>query len=498
MLLTTPIWLFALAAIGIPVLIHLWNIRPGKTLKVGSIALFTESSPKSSRSFKLMDILLLILRCLMLILLALILAAPFLQRHLNITKAKGWVLMPKPYFSETYSRFEHKIDSLVKEGYEVHYFNTGFQKTNTDSLLKGGDYIDERSNTTPVNYRALTRLLSKKVPASTAVEIFTPGYIGSFTGTKPQTNLHINWHTYTPVDSVRTWPAAAWLTTNGTIRIMQGTSSPSGTGYQYIDIKNGGQNGSAYQLSMEHGVPVVSSDKQKISVDTATQRIAIYSDKDAGDAGYLKAALSAIAQLTQRKATIRQYTSLQNIPAGQNWLFCLSDRAITQTAALKAKNIFRYEAGKTIIADSWINNTANYTLSQGAVKIPLHKTIDAKPLGDVLWTDGFGKPVLSKNGDIYHFYSHFNPAWNDLVWSDEFPKWLMAFMQPTVKANDIYDRRIISPEQVQPIFMADADKITDAQYQNISLVNYLWMILAIIFITERWLATRNKPIQTNG
>jgi hypothetical protein len=35
MLLTTPIWLFALAAIGIPVMIHLWNIKPGKTLEGG-------------------------------------------------------------------------------------------------------------------------------------------------------------------------------------------------------------------------------------------------------------------------------------------------------------------------------------------------------------------------------------------------------------------------------------------------------------------------------
>jgi hypothetical protein len=41
---------------------------------VGSISLFSESSPKSSRSFKLLDILLLLLRCLLLTLLAFLLA----------------------------------------------------------------------------------------------------------------------------------------------------------------------------------------------------------------------------------------------------------------------------------------------------------------------------------------------------------------------------------------------------------------------------------------
>jgi UDP-N-acetylglucosamine:LPS N-acetylglucosamine transferase len=57
---------FALAALSIPVIIHLWNIRPGKTLKVGSISLITEASKSTKRSFKLLDILLLIIRCLLL------------------------------------------------------------------------------------------------------------------------------------------------------------------------------------------------------------------------------------------------------------------------------------------------------------------------------------------------------------------------------------------------------------------------------------------------
>src|SRR5476651_1205398 len=105
MLLVSPIWLFALAAIGIPVIIHLWNIRQGKTLKVGSIALFTQSSPKSSRSFKLMDVLLLLLRCLLLILLAILLAMPLWQQHLQNTKAKGWLLIPKEHLTQAYQHF---------------------------------------------------------------------------------------------------------------------------------------------------------------------------------------------------------------------------------------------------------------------------------------------------------------------------------------------------------------------------------------------------------
>src|ERR1700748_1200800 len=95
MTLLNPIWLSALAALVIPVVIHLWNIRPGKTLKVGSIALMEASEQKSSRSIKLSDLLLLLVRCLLLALVAFILSAPFLQRYINSGSIKGWLLIPK-------------------------------------------------------------------------------------------------------------------------------------------------------------------------------------------------------------------------------------------------------------------------------------------------------------------------------------------------------------------------------------------------------------------
>ena len=130
-----PIWFTALAALSIPVVIHLWNIRPGKTLKVGSISIFEKASPASSRSLKLLDILLLILRCLLLAVVALLLAAPFWQQKAN-TSAKGWVLIPRIYFKQAYHQYKNKIDSLDKKGYEFHYFDAGFPKEKLDELQK--------------------------------------------------------------------------------------------------------------------------------------------------------------------------------------------------------------------------------------------------------------------------------------------------------------------------------------------------------------------------
>jgi hypothetical protein len=499
MLLTTPIWLFALAAIGIPVMIHLWNIKPGKTLKVGSISLFTESSPKSSRSFKLLDILLLLLRCLLLILLAFLLAAPLWQQHLQAGKAKGWLLVPKANFTEVYHRYKSTIDSANKQGYEFHYFDKDFPKADLNELLlhPAKDTISAK----PVNYWALVKQLGHYIPASVKAEVFTPNSISYFEGDKPATNLNINWHTYTPADSVKTWLAEAWLTANGNIRVMQATTTPTGTSYQYNDVKNGGQSGGQYSVGIENGQPVVTLGQSKLPVDTTVQRIAIYADKNIADANYLKAALNAIAQLTQRKTLIKTYTDPNAIADGQSWIYWLSDKPVANTIAQKTSNLFTYQTGKVNEVNSWISNSGAYSVVQSQTKITLSKTVSAKPVGNAIWTDGFGSPILSVTHqdklNTYHFYSRFNPGWNELVWSDEFPKWLLTLNSGDSRL-DKYDNRGISAEQLLPAHTDNEKTVTGAQINYVDLSRYLWIILALAFFIERWLATKNKLILTNG
>ena len=72
-----PIWFLSAAAVAIPILIHLWNNRKGKTLLVGSTAFFEKAAEEKSWQRKLTDPLLLLLRCLLLLLLSALLAQPF-------------------------------------------------------------------------------------------------------------------------------------------------------------------------------------------------------------------------------------------------------------------------------------------------------------------------------------------------------------------------------------------------------------------------------------
>ena len=68
--LLQPIWLAAMAGIAIPVIVHLWNLRRGKVLKIGSVALLTEASRRLAWSRRITQWWLLVVRCLLLAALA--------------------------------------------------------------------------------------------------------------------------------------------------------------------------------------------------------------------------------------------------------------------------------------------------------------------------------------------------------------------------------------------------------------------------------------------
>ncbi|MDB5129028.1 BatA domain-containing protein [Mucilaginibacter sp.] len=481
-----PIWFFALAALSIPVIIHLWNVRPGKTLKVGSISLITEASKSTRRSFKLLDILLLILRCLLMALLALLLASPVWQKAVPLQKAKGWLLIPKEKLKKTYTKFKLQIDSLNKAGYEFHYFNSGFAKNNLQKILADSSLKD---TTDKVNYWTLIKALDRQTAAATPIYVFTPNNINHFKGSKPAVDLNLHWQTYTAADSVSKWIASASLTNSGTIKATLGNSSPAGVYYTDQILQGGGSND--ITVNVQNGLPSVSlkgAGQTAVPVDTSAMRIAIYTDKHAVDAGYLKAALSAAVNFSGRKAVIKQYNNPAQIPGGQTWLFWLSEQAVGG-GAKSSKNVFKYEAGKVIDVNTWIEPG----------HIAQAKLINPKIGEEVIWKDGFGKPVLGLDGNTYHFYSRFNPLWSDLVWNDDFPKLILKLInnQP-VSVPQQYDKRVLSNAQIQPELVKENKTIASVKAAvQTDLSRYFWLLLVVAFIAERILSHKTKTV-SNG
>ena len=487
-----------LAATGviIPVIIHFWNRKEGKTLKVGSISLLTQSYKQQAKSLHLQELLLLLLRCSLIILIAFLLSNPVWQEQPDARNQKGWVLMEKNGLQQTYSQFKPVIDSLIKKEYEFHYFNTGFEKFTLETALKKeGDTVTQNTS-----YWSLLSSLNKQVPTALPIYLFTINSLQKFSGDRSEVAMNLNWFTYTSKDSVSKWLAKAYITTADSIRLVAATSQPSGTMYSYKNVPVTSQKTADYNINTGNNNLTASlQDNNLVTIDTTSLKITIYTDKYNNDAAYLKAALEAIQQYSKRKIKISTVSNSANISNQQDWLLWLSDLPVSSA---HAKNILTYEKGKTETTGSTIQSD---NIGADEERPALYKRVSYQPTitasSDAIWQDGFGNPVLIREkgkATIYHFYSRFDPSWNDLPWSNAFPQMIFNLINNNQNIISGHDNRIMDEHQLLPIFTA-ANKavVKDKIINTYDLSQFFWLAAFIVFVVERFLSFRTKMEKLN-
>jgi len=500
--LINPLWLFAIGGISIPLIIHLWNIKKGKTLKIGSISLLGESSRQSARSLKLIDLLLLFLRCLLLIILALILAGPLWNSKINTSANKGWILIEKQNLTETYSQFKAKIDSLSNLGYEFHFFEPGFQYAKFEDALN--ESKSEIGSAQLLPYWSLIQLLEDKIPENTQVFLFTPNLLNRLGTERPLVNHRIQWETYTPSDSTATWIENAWFNESDSVNVTIADSSPNKTTFTTVTI-DPSSNNSTFEFDIQNGKASLKFKNKKqgdslpVTIDTATIRIAIYTDKFKNDASYLRAAFSAIKKYTHRKIKLTEYSTI-NIPSGQNIIFWLSEIAIP-TKIVPLNLFFKYEKGNIEDINSQLSLSPSMSsIEKEDIKLFKRNAYPENSAGGLpVWEDGFGKPLLDLQMEnklsVFHFYSRFNPDWNELVWSNDFARALIPIIIPDQHSSEIHpsDKRIVRQDQIVPNFIKESDTYAvKNQESQKSLKNQFWLALISIFVLERYLTFRNN------
>lgn len=506
--LLNPSWLWAIAAISIPVLIHLWHIKTGKTLKIGSIALLGESARQSARSFRINDWLLLLLRCLLLILISLLLTQPFWQKQAQQAKTKGWILVEKEPLKEVYAHFKPQIDSLLKSGYELRQFDASFKALKLQEVLQ--DTSRKAMNPKPRSYWGLLALLEQKIPTY----LFTSNQLQHFQNSRPALNVDLRWKTYTPADSVSTWIQNAFLTSKDSIGLILGNSKPAGTSFSSIKLQSGRGN-SRFDVSFEAGKPFVAlknNPQAQVLVDTSTLKITVFQNQFSADAAYLIAALQAVKKFSGRKMKISLANNFNQVAAKQDWIFWLSAQnspeKLNQKMAANGQ-VFQYETGKAQAVNSWISSGNNFT-GNGPETINLyqHFLVDKTSMADAktIWQDGFGKPILSLqetgNVNLYRFYSRFNPSWNDLVWSSDFPKMMLNLILKSYPQKDftLNDRRIIgtNQQQISTVNAVNTSFINPKPKDLTDLKHACWIALFLVFLLERIISTLTKKQEIYG
>jgi hypothetical protein len=131
-----PSMLWALTALAIPWAIHLLSRKEGKVIRIGSIRHIQETSTRQFKGIRLNEILLLALRSLIVIMSVLLLAGLQWSRPGN----QDWVLA-EPGLEHS-SMIKEALDSLQKQGYELHSLTPGFPTETTGDTTQILSYAE--------------------------------------------------------------------------------------------------------------------------------------------------------------------------------------------------------------------------------------------------------------------------------------------------------------------------------------------------------------------
>ena len=481
-------WLYASAGIIIPVLIHLWNVRQGKVLRVGSIALLTQSDRQQARSLKLKDLLLLIIRCLLIIALACLLATPYYKKQLTVKDEKGWILASRSDIKPAYTQYKSLLDSLTSAGFQFHYFEPSFPAAKLEEAVQNAS----DSTGANINYWAMIKALNQQVPADLPLYVFTNNLLKNFNGRRPAVALNLNWKIITTRDTLAKYIADAYRTNTGSIRLALATSTPLATSIQVTEQSAASLFDSS-TLSFT-GLPVSNAaDRQigNVQPDTSTLTCVIYTTNYAKDAAYVQAALQAIQQYAKRSIKIKAANYISDLPEQHDWLFWLADQPVPLKH--QQNNIVYYATGKVVV-----ESTNLYAKNGPVESIPLQRRIQDTPGENAtpVWVNGFGDNILGLQKDKanwYAFYSRFNPMWNDLVWSSSFPALVMELLYgPAMDTIHAADIRTIDDAQIQPVMKTDAMNKNSNFFSLVDLSKVFWLLVFVLFCIERYLSFKGK------
>jgi hypothetical protein len=164
-----PTWLFGLAALAVPLALHLWSRRTGRPIRVGSIHLLAGAPPATARSWRLQEPWILLLRCAVLAALVVALAGPY------------WA--PRDAAGPTWAL----VADDVADG-----------ATLTDSLLRAG--LEVRPLDSANLWMAL-READRAAPPGTRFLVFAPALLRDFRGARPVIGAAVEWHARPAVDA---------------------------------------------------------------------------------------------------------------------------------------------------------------------------------------------------------------------------------------------------------------------------------------------------------
>ena len=436
MIWLSPLWLAALAALVIPLVIHLRRQRIGRRIQVGSVRHLAGAALPRRRRLRVRDPWLLALRCAILALVVLALAGPAIRRT---ERPSSWVLVaPSLLGDSVILRSDPLLDSLRRAGSAVRVLAPGFPAADLRRP------VIARSDTS-VDLWSLLGAADQVLPFGSSILAVVPAELSLARGRRPAvaTRVTIREARRPAADTVAI--EASWVRHDSVFRVV-------GHGYR------GGM-----RRRIEFAPPSA-ADSSLPSLDSMRVRIAAGPGR-ADDAGYLRAAFGAASDLLGASLSIEVAP-----PAAVR-----AERVATAdwTAWLDTSPPPAFVG--PILADA---GPAEPRSSDGATGTPA--------------ADAFGRPLLTPFGGAgYRFTGRFNPRFGDLVLRDAFPDLIARLWSAAtlgLGASRSGELRSISLSQLEPTRRAGQAGSSALR----SLRTLLLAAAACLFLLERWLAHRRR------
>jgi len=177
-----PAFLIGLSGIVIPVLVHLWNTRDSRVIKVGSIRWIQESASVKVSRIRLSEIALLLLRIVIISLLVLLLADMRSDFFKAETTDVNWLLVDPAI--EDLTGFNDTIEVMKERGWEIRLLQPTFP------LLD--DRVQFNDNE---NFWKLLKELDLEAVKPDSVMVFSRSMGSNFKGVRPELGIAVRWVT---------------------------------------------------------------------------------------------------------------------------------------------------------------------------------------------------------------------------------------------------------------------------------------------------------------
>ncbi|HEU5291620.1 MAG TPA: BatA domain-containing protein [Cyclobacteriaceae bacterium] len=176
MLLTNPIWLWALAGLSIPISIHLLSRKEGQIIRIGSLRHLQETNTQQFKGIRLNEVVLLALRCSLIVLFVLMMSGLSFEKE-KAAETK-WLLIEKGL--ERLPEVQAQLDTFQHHGYEVRWLSAGFPLFDDSALV----VVHNR-------YWGLVEQLQHE--KADDIVVISKNNINSFKGRRPELPATIRW-----------------------------------------------------------------------------------------------------------------------------------------------------------------------------------------------------------------------------------------------------------------------------------------------------------------